>query len=61
MKRTWTIIGVGDVPRSFKWYLLSWFGARAKHETSLPHKQMRHGIVKATVPNLTRGNCHTAA
>jgi hypothetical protein len=20
MKRTWTIIGVGDVPRSFKWY-----------------------------------------
>ena len=20
MKRTWTIIGVADVPRSFKWY-----------------------------------------
>ena len=20
MKRTWTIIGVGDVPGSFKWY-----------------------------------------
>ncbi len=20
MKRTWTIIGVGNVPRSFKWY-----------------------------------------
>jgi len=20
MKRTWTIIGVGDVPRTFKWY-----------------------------------------
>ena len=20
MKRTWTIIGVGDVPKSFKWY-----------------------------------------
>src|SRR5580700_6830727 len=20
MRRTWTIIGVGDVPRSFKWY-----------------------------------------
>lgn len=20
MKRTWTIIGVGDVPRRFKWY-----------------------------------------
>ena len=20
MKRTWTILGVGDVPRSFKWY-----------------------------------------
>jgi catechol 2,3-dioxygenase-like lactoylglutathione lyase family enzyme len=20
MKRTWTIIGVGDVPRSFRWY-----------------------------------------
>jgi hypothetical protein len=20
MKRTWTIIGVGDVPASFKWY-----------------------------------------
>lgn len=20
MKRTWTIIGVSDVPRSFKWY-----------------------------------------
>ena len=25
MKRTWTIIGVGDVPASFKWYL-SLFG-----------------------------------
>jgi hypothetical protein len=20
MKRTWTIIGVGDVPRNFEWY-----------------------------------------
>jgi catechol 2,3-dioxygenase-like lactoylglutathione lyase family enzyme len=29
MKRTWTIIGVRDVPRSFKWYQ-SLFGQRAK-------------------------------
>jgi len=28
MKRTWTIIGVRDVPRSFKWYQ-SLFGQRA--------------------------------
>jgi len=28
MKRTWTIIGVSDVPRSFKWYQ-SLFGQRA--------------------------------
>ena len=27
MKRTWTIIGVRDVPRSFKWYQ-SLFGQR---------------------------------
>jgi hypothetical protein len=32
-----------------------WFGARAKHETSLPHKELHHGLVKATVPNLTGG------
>jgi catechol 2,3-dioxygenase-like lactoylglutathione lyase family enzyme len=28
MKRTWTIIGVSDVPRSFRWYQ-SLFGQRA--------------------------------
>ena len=28
MKRTWTIIGVGDVPHSFKWYQ-ALFGQRA--------------------------------
>jgi catechol 2,3-dioxygenase-like lactoylglutathione lyase family enzyme len=34
MKRTWTIIGVSDVPRSFKWYQ-SLFGQRA---TSPAHR-----------------------
>jgi len=29
MKRTWTIIGVRDVPRSFKWYQ-SLFGQRPR-------------------------------
>ena len=29
MKRTWTIIGVNDVPSSFKWYL-SLFGQRER-------------------------------
>ncbi|HEV7744145.1 MAG TPA: VOC family protein [Pyrinomonadaceae bacterium] len=33
MKRTWTIIGVSDVPRSFKWYQ-SLFG---QHETQPAH------------------------
>ena len=33
MKRTWTIIGVADVPRSFKWYQ-SLFG---QPETPAPH------------------------
>jgi catechol 2,3-dioxygenase-like lactoylglutathione lyase family enzyme len=32
MKRTWTIIGVRDVPRSFKWYQ-SLFGQRATSPT----------------------------
>jgi hypothetical protein len=32
MKRTWTIIGVGDVARSFKWYR-SLFG----QQTTRPH------------------------
>lgn len=32
---------------------LYWFGAPAKHGTSLPHRQLHHGPVKATVPNLT--------
>lgn len=30
MKRTWTIIGVGDVPRSFEWYQ-ALFGQPATH------------------------------
>ena len=33
MKRTWTIIGVGDVPGSFKWY-------RALFGQSLPFLPM---------------------
>jgi predicted enzyme related to lactoylglutathione lyase len=35
MKRTWTIIGVRDVPRSFKWYQLL-FGQAATHPAH-PH------------------------
>ena len=45
MKRTWTIIGVGDVPRSFKWYqalfgqpvTLSCSASTNGVPTSIPH------------------------
>src|SRR5262245_52169935 len=34
MRRTWTIVGVGDVPRSFKWYqsLLGLPGTAPAHD-----------------------------
>jgi hypothetical protein len=40
MKRTWTIIGVGDVPGSFKWYQ-SLFG---QPETSPAHCEARGSL-----------------
>jgi hypothetical protein len=35
MKRTWTIIGVSDVPRSFKWYQSLFGQAETPPEFSL--------------------------
>jgi hypothetical protein len=42
MKRTWTIVGVGDVPRSFKWYQ-ALFGQR------LPFRYITT-FVKSSIP-----------
>jgi hypothetical protein len=44
MKRTWTIIGVGDVPGSFKWYQ-ALFG----QPTTLPAQSMVEVLTNAVL------------
>jgi hypothetical protein len=53
MKRTWTIIGVGDVPGSFKWYQ-SLLGLPA---TAPAHDPSRKARTMSLSPLRNDGHC----